>query len=211
MPTPQFNVRVPEQYHDLLRLIVERLRANPDGADALADALSAVCRQSAGRCAISADSLSAAADSLPSSAVSDRLDAITADVEDLKVRIALLPEILDRLTRAEETTQRVMAFAESINDGIVKDREARAASPPASKSASKMPTVPRQTPAKQGAGGDKQMTDEQDRQIADMLKAGRSYREIAKVVDVSPGALSKIKKRLGRQGLLTAAEQSARD
>src|SRR5688500_2164150 len=34
MPTPQFNVRVPERYHDLLRLIVERLRANPDGADA---------------------------------------------------------------------------------------------------------------------------------------------------------------------------------
>ena len=69
MPTPQFNVRVPERYHALLRLIVERLRANPDGADALADALLAVCRQPAGSGAIGADNLPAFADSV-------RLDAI---------------------------------------------------------------------------------------------------------------------------------------
>jgi hypothetical protein len=144
MPTPQFNVRVPEQYHGLLRLIVERLRANPDGADALAAALTAVCRQSAGSIgAIGADSLSAAADSLPSSAVSDRLDAITADLEDLKVRIALLPEILERLTRQEEFSRKVLAFDERVNEGRVKDREARAGSPPASTSASKLPAKPR--------------------------------------------------------------------
>jgi hypothetical protein len=143
MPTPQFNIRVPEQYHGLLRLIVERLRANPNGADALADALTAVCRQPAGSGAIGADRLSAAADSLPSSAVSDRLDAITADVEDLKVRIALLPEILERLTRQEEFSRKVLAFDERVNEGRVKEREARAGSPPASTSASKLPAKPR--------------------------------------------------------------------
>jgi hypothetical protein len=143
MPTPQFNIRVPEQYHGLLRLIVERLRANPDGADALAAALTAVCRQSASRSAIGADSLPAAGDSLPSAAVSNRLDAITADVEDLKVRIALLPEILDRLTREEEFSRKVLTFAETINDGLVKDREARVANPSASTAASGVSAKPR--------------------------------------------------------------------
>jgi hypothetical protein len=139
MPTPQFNVRVPEQYHDLLRLIVERLRANPNGADALADALTAVCRQSAGSGAISADRLSAAADSLPSSAVSDRLDAIERRHEDLHI---LLDTIQERLARQEQTTVELTTFTQSIKEGIVKDR-ARAGSPPASKRASKVPTAPR--------------------------------------------------------------------
>jgi hypothetical protein len=97
MPTPQFNVRVPEQYHDLLRLIVERLRANPDGADALAAALSAVCRQSAGRGAINADSLPAAA---------------SGDFA------ALLQAMQEKLALQEKTTLKLMAMVENIADRV---------------------------------------------------------------------------------------------
>jgi hypothetical protein len=140
MPTPQFNIRVPEQYHGLLRLIVERLRANPNGADALAAALSAVCRQSANSGAISADSLPVAADSLPSPAVSDRLDAVERRYDDLW---DLVQKIQERLVRQEASTVELTTFAQSINEGIVKDRAARAGSPPASKRASKVPAVPR--------------------------------------------------------------------
>jgi hypothetical protein len=205
MPTPQFNVRVPERYHDLLRLIVERLRANPDGADALADALSAVCRQSAGRGASDADRLSAAADSLPSSAVSDRLDAIearlasgasldpqaAADLEDLKVRIALLPEILDRLTQAEDTARKVMAFAESINEGLVKEREARAVSPP--DPASGLSAKPRHA-----ANGKRRsptpVTPDLRRQAHDMRGTGMTQDAIAKALEIGTGTVSKILK-----------------
>jgi hypothetical protein len=174
MPTSQFNVRVPEQYHALLRLIVERLRANPDGADALADALTAVCRQFAGRgddylltaAGSDADSLPAVADSLPSS-------AINADVEDLKLRIALLPDILERLTRAEETTRKVMAFAQSINEGLGEIRQAGAATPaePASQ-----PEVASQ-PFVSGGEGTRR------------LRAGVRDAEIAGRVGMDPGAI----------------------
>jgi hypothetical protein len=83
VPTPQFNVRVPDRYHDLLRLIVDHLRANPDGADALAEALSAVCRQTA-------DSIGA--DNLPTPADSARLDAIDARLAALEQRVAAIDE-----------------------------------------------------------------------------------------------------------------------
>ena len=43
---------------------------------------------------------------------------LAEEVADLKVRIALLLEILDRLTREEEFSRRIMAFAESINDRV---------------------------------------------------------------------------------------------
>ncbi len=91
MPTPQFNVRVPERYHDLLRLIVERLRANPDGADALADALSAVCRRSAG----------SGADNLPTAADSVRLDDFAALFERVGRNEKILREVQKRLEDLE--------------------------------------------------------------------------------------------------------------
>lgn len=97
MPTPQFNVRVPERYHDLLRLIVERLRANPDGADALADALSAVCRQPAGK---GADNLLSDASTDVPQSILERLAALEereprmVRIEALEARIAVLEEML---------------------------------------------------------------------------------------------------------------------
>jgi hypothetical protein len=177
MPTPQFNVRVPERYHALLRLIVKHLRANPDRADALADALSAVCRQPDG-------SLGAVnADSLPTPAnISQRLDAIESRLEALEQRAAM------------DETGRVAVQTRS--------------EPPAPPTHAPRPAVtrqPRQTPAGRGAGGgNKRLTAEQDRQIAEMLNAGRPYSEIAASVGVSIGGLTKIKTRLERQGLLTA-------
>src|SRR4051812_3910576 len=63
---------------------------------------------------------------------------------------------------------------------------------------------PRPVSVGQGAGDGKRLTDEQDRQMADMLKAGGSYSEIAASVDVSMGGLTKKKKRRGKKVLLTA-------
>src|SRR3954453_12525419 len=101
MPTPQFNVRVPERYHALLPLIVERLRANPDGADALADALLAVCRQPAGK---GADNLLTAvgrgADNLPT-------DASTDVPQSILDRLAALEEREPRMVRIEALETRV--------------------------------------------------------------------------------------------------------
>jgi hypothetical protein len=72
---------------------------------------------------------------------------------------------------------------------------------------------PRQTSAGRGAGGGNRLTAEQDRQIAEMLNAGRPYSEIAASVGVSIGGLTKIKARLAEQGLLTAkpAKDEARE
>lgn len=72
MPTPQFNVRVPEQFHGLLRDIVEGLRANPG----LAGALSAVCRQA--KASPGADIVLTVVDISRLEAMEARLEAVEA-------------------------------------------------------------------------------------------------------------------------------------
>jgi hypothetical protein len=128
MPTPQFNVRVPERYHALLRLIVERLRANPDGADALADALSAVCRQPAGSGAIGADNLQTPADRARlEQPILDRLAALEAKEDSLQ-------SLLDRLTGLVEAhtdmlrpiLDRLAALEQSASDGAPSPSEGAA-------------------------------------------------------------------------------------
>jgi hypothetical protein len=128
MPTPQFNVRVPERYHDLLRLIVERLRANPDGADDLADALSAVCRQPAGSGAIGADNLQTPADRARlEQPILDRLAALEAKEDSLQ-------SLLDRLTGLVEAhtdmlqpiLDRLAALEQSASDGAPSPSEGAA-------------------------------------------------------------------------------------
>ena len=131
MPTPQFNVRVPERYHALLRLIVERLRANPDGADALADALLAVCRQPAGSGAIGADNLQTPADRARLGSLEqpilDRLAALEAKEDSLQ-------SLLDRLTGLVEAhtdmlrpiLDRLAALEQSASDGAPSPSEGAA-------------------------------------------------------------------------------------
>ena len=131
MPTPQFNVRVPERYHALLRLIVERLRANPDGADALADALLAVCRQPAGSDAIGADNLQTPADRARLGSLEqpilDRLAALEAKEDSLQ-------SLLDRLTGLVEAhtdmlrpiLNRLAALEQSASDGAPSPSEGAA-------------------------------------------------------------------------------------
>ena len=88
----------------------------------------------------------------PSPAVDQRFEDIERRLEQLEGQAVshgeapdVLPAIQDlllaiqqRQLQQEETTRKVMAFAESINDGVVKDRQARAAilSDPASVTAS---------------------------------------------------------------------------
>jgi hypothetical protein len=96
---PQVNVRLAPEHHDLIRSIAARLRADPSLAIGLADFLAQASERDP-----------AQASPLPL--------GLADEVADLRVRIALLPEILDRLTRAEEFLQRVMNMAENINDRV---------------------------------------------------------------------------------------------
>jgi hypothetical protein len=96
---PQVNVRLAPEHHDLIRELAQRLRANPSLAVGLADFLAQ------------------ASESNPAQASSLTL-GLADEVADLRVRIALLPEILNRLTRAEEFIQRVMNMAERINGRV---------------------------------------------------------------------------------------------
>jgi hypothetical protein len=96
---PQVNVRLAPEHHDLIRQLAQRLRANPSIAVGLSDFLA----QASERDPAQASSLTL---------------GLADEVADLRVRIVLLPEILDRLTREEEFSQRIMAFAESINDRV---------------------------------------------------------------------------------------------
>jgi hypothetical protein len=61
--------------------------------------------------------LAQASESDPAQASSLTL-GLADEVADLRVRIALLPEILDRLTRAEKFLEDLTAFAENINDRV---------------------------------------------------------------------------------------------
>jgi hypothetical protein len=88
---PQVNVRLSSEHHDLIRELARRLRADPSLAVGLAEFLARASMLSAG---------------------------LAADLDDLKERIALLPAILERLTREEEFSRRIMAFAENINDRV---------------------------------------------------------------------------------------------
>jgi hypothetical protein len=108
MPTPQFNVRVPEQYHALLRTIVESLRVNPYGADALADALLSVCRQPAvNNVAHNLPSDASTANNLPSDANTEALHTVLARIAAQEERIAALEEREPRMTMLEALEARV--------------------------------------------------------------------------------------------------------
>jgi|SRR3954463_15109996 hypothetical protein len=96
---PQVNVRLAPEHHDLIRELAQRLRANPSLAIGLADFLA-----------------QASHDGRPQ--VSPSITGLAADVADLQERIGLLQPILDRLTRDEEFSRRIMAFAENINDRV---------------------------------------------------------------------------------------------
>jgi hypothetical protein len=208
MPTPTMSLRALPEHHQLIRRMARALIERPDLSEsltALIDGATQGVPQDATR---------------PNAAVDQRLEDIERRLEQIEgqavlrgeapdVLPAIQPAIQDlllaiqqRLLLQEETTQTVMAFAHSINDRVMKDRQARAETPPQHS----IVTQPRHTSAGQGAGGGKRLTAEQDRQIADMLKAGRPYPEIAAAVGVSSGALTRIKERLDRQGLLTATE-----
>jgi hypothetical protein len=215
MPTPTMSVRALPEHHQLLRRMARALMERPDLAESLTALIEGVPQsvpQEATR---------------PSAAVDQRFEDIERRLaqaesqsvlrgEDLDVLLAaqdVLQAIQDRLALQEQTTLKYVAMTENLSDRV-KDLERpadpqQAATRPAQHTA--VTQQHRQTSAGQGVGrgaggGNKRLTDEQDRQIADMLKAGRSYSEIAASVDVSKGALSRIRDRLERQGLLTAAE-----
>jgi hypothetical protein len=63
--------------------------------------------------------------------------------------------------------------------------------------------APSQGSGRGAGGGAKRLTPEQDRMIADMLGQNRSYSEIGAAVGISPGAITKIRERLAREGLLS--------
>ena len=101
---PQVNVRLAPEHHDLIRELAQRLRANPSLAVGLAEFLAQASER---------DPAQASALTL----------GLADEVADLRVRIDLLPEILDRLTRAEKFLENLTAFAESINNRVIEALE----------------------------------------------------------------------------------------
>jgi hypothetical protein len=215
MGLPTCSVRALPEHHQLLRRMARALMDRPDLAESLTALIEGATQdvpQEATR---------------PSAAVDQRFADIEqrlAQIEEQSVLRGEAPDVLrevqgvvqalqEHLMRQEQTTLKYVAMTENLSDRV-KDLERpadpqQAATRPAQHTA--VTQQHRQTSAGQGVGrgaggGNKRLTDEQDRQIADMLKAGRSYSEIAASVDVSKGALSRIRDRLERQGLLTAAE-----
>jgi hypothetical protein len=96
------------------------------------------------------------------------------------VRIALLPDILERLTREEAFSRRVMAMAENIN-GRVKDLE-RPAEPQTSGETSE-PLVTG------GEGTRRRLTPAGIAEVERLIRAGASDAEIAGLVGMDRGAI----------------------
>jgi predicted transcriptional regulator len=209
MPTPTMSVRALPEHHQLLRRMARALMDRPELAESLTALIEGVPQsvpQEATR---------------PSAAVDQRFEDIErrlAQVESQGVLRGETPDVLrevqgvvqaiqEHLMRQEQTTLKYVAMTENLSDRV-RDLERpadpqQAATRPVQHKA--VTQQPRQPPVKQDAGGGKAPT-EQDLQIAEMLKAGRSYREIAKAVGIHHGALTRIKKRLERQGLVTVAD-----
>jgi hypothetical protein len=97
---PQVNVRLAPEHHDLIRSIAARLRADPSLAVGLADFLAQASERDPAQ-------------------VSGLTLGLADEVADLRERIALLQPILERLTREEEFSRRIMAFAERINNRVI--------------------------------------------------------------------------------------------
>jgi hypothetical protein len=194
VPTPQFNVRVPERYHDLLRLIVERLRANQDGADALAEILTAVCRQPA----VSADSLPSIADRRVD-AIIDRLTALEERMNRFQADGAsndaapapVLHALQERLMIQSETSRRIMAFAEGINERL------KALEHPAAQQAVTVTPEPRRSePARPPATGKRRsptiITDDIRRRVHDLRAAGWTRDAIAAELQIGGTTVTRI-------------------
>jgi hypothetical protein len=179
MPTPQFNVRVPERYHALLRLIVERLRANPEGADALADALLAVCRQPADALlAVCRQPAGKGADNLLTAAGkgADNLPT-AADTE-------VLRSILERLDALEEREPRMVRI-EALETRVATLEETMAGT-----QATPLRTAPAGEPLVTGGGGTRRrLTPAGIVEVERMIRAGISDAEIAGRVGMDRGAI----------------------
>jgi hypothetical protein len=179
---PQLNIRLPLELHDLVRELAQRLRADPSLAVRLESLLVQASDQ-------------APPDRWQGVPPQDSPIALglADDVADLRVRIALLPEILERLTRAEETTRKVMDFAKSINEGVVKDRQARAAIPsdPASTSDSPgaSPTETSEPLVTGGEGTRRRLTPAGIAEVERLIRAKVSDAEIAGRVGMDRGAI----------------------
>jgi hypothetical protein len=212
MVTPTMSVRALPEHHQLIRRMARALMERPELAESLTALIEGVVQdvtQGVTR---------------PDTSVDQRFEDIEqriAQIESQGVLRGDTPDVLrevqgvvqalqEHLMRQEQTTLKYVAMTENLSDRV-RDLERpadpqRVATQPVQHTA--VTQQPRQTSAGRGAGGgNKRLTDEQDLRIADMLKAGRSYSEIAASVDVSKGALSRIRDRLERQGLLTVDDQ----
>ena len=194
---PQLNIRLPTEHHDMIRELAQRLRADPSLAVGL-ESLLAQARKGAAQAGV-----------IGSSPDNPIALGLADEVADLRERSALLPEILERLAQAEEFARRIMAFAESINEGIVKDREARAAtlSDPASPVAIPGDSPTRGKPAKAkaavgsgkrdrgktGKGGrrpPRPWTEEDNATLRRIIERGGTQAEAAREMDRSDGTIS---------------------
>src|SRR3954467_3108193 len=125
MPTPTMSLRALPEHHQMIRRMARALMERPELAaslTALIDGATQGVPQDVPR---------------PSPGVDQRFEDIERRLEQLEGQAVshgeapdVLPAIQDlllaiqqRQLQQEETTRKVMAFAESINDGVVKDRQ----------------------------------------------------------------------------------------
>jgi DNA-binding NarL/FixJ family response regulator len=107
MPTPQINIRVPTEHHDLMRLIASAVKRNPS----IVAALRAVCQDGESSFALAITPESSPESSLRIDALDDRIAALEekeprmAKIDALEVRMAALEERMDGIDRTAAPRQ----------------------------------------------------------------------------------------------------------
>jgi hypothetical protein len=150
-----------------------------------------------GRALVTRPKLAESLDALIGGVPQDVTRLVTQDVTRPNTAVdQRFEDIERRLERLEAE-----AVLDSETQAVLPQRDTRDALP--QHTAPAVTRQPRHTSSGRGAGGGKKrLTDEQDRQIAEMLKAGRSYPEIGAAIGRNPLSIRKIKNRLVEQGLL---------
>lgn len=192
MPTPTMSLRALPEHHQLIRRMARALIERPDLAElptALIGGATQAVPQDAPR---------------PNPAVDQRFEDIERRLEQVErqtvlrgdeqdVLPATQPAIQDlllaiqqRQLRQEETTRKVMAFAQSINDGVVKDRQARAEAPPQHT----IVTQPPRKPSGQGRRSPRPWTDADDAQLRRIFDQGGTQADACRELDRPSSVIS---------------------
>jgi DNA-directed RNA polymerase specialized sigma subunit len=158
---PQVNIRLAPEHHDLIRELAQRLRANPSLAVGLADFIA----QASGSGPIQVSPLS---------------HGLSDEVAELKERLEetrdFTHELQERLLIQSEASQRIMAYADNINERVKALEELTAGTQPKTRPGLRVPADVR-------------------RRIPELRKQGKTREQIAEELGVSTGTVSNYLKK----------------